>query len=76
METQCFAHVFTQIISIEDELDLPTLDGIQYLGDAKNKFILYNQGDIMLDRLPQPWPSPMDHNDNELGSHPSVDNPQ
>ena len=51
-----YARVLVQELhpdDLEDELDLPTLDGIQDLGDAKNNFLhTFEWGNIILDRTP------------------------
>jgi hypothetical protein len=50
-------YAWVQVVSVFDEsckIDIPTEDGIELLGDAKNQYILWHRRDIILNASPSP----------------------
>jgi hypothetical protein len=50
-------YAWVQVASVFDEsceIDIPTEDGIELLGDARNQYILWHRRDIILNALPSP----------------------
>jgi hypothetical protein len=50
-------YTWVQVVSVSDELceiDIPTKDGIELLGDARNQYILWHRRDIILNASPSP----------------------
>jgi hypothetical protein len=44
-------YAWVQVVSVSDEsceIDIPTEDGIELLGDARNQYILWHRRDIIL----------------------------
>jgi hypothetical protein len=54
-------YAWVQVVSISDkscEIDIPTEDGIELLGDARNQYILWHRRDIILNASPSPFLQP------------------
>jgi hypothetical protein len=54
-------YAWVQVVSVSDELceiDIPTEDGIELLGDARNQYILWHRQDIILNASPSPCLQP------------------
>jgi hypothetical protein len=54
-------YAWVQVVSISDkscEIDIPTEDGIELLGDARNQYILWDRRDIILNASPCPCLQP------------------
>jgi hypothetical protein len=50
-------YAWVQVVSVFDEsceIDIPTEDGIELLGDARNQYILWHRRDIILNASPNP----------------------
>ena len=50
-------YAWVQVVSVSDEsceIDIPTDDGIELLGDARNQYILWHRRDIILNASPNP----------------------
>jgi hypothetical protein len=50
-------YAWVQVVSVSDEkceIDIPTGDGIELLGDARNQYILWHRRDIILNASPSP----------------------
>jgi hypothetical protein len=50
-------YAWVQVVSVSDEpceIDIPTKDGIELLGDARNQYILWHHRDIILNASPSP----------------------
>ena len=50
-------YAWVQVVSVSDEsceIDIPTDEGIELLGDARNQYILWHHRDIILNASPNP----------------------
>jgi hypothetical protein len=50
-------YAWVQVVSVSNEsceIDIPTEDGIELLGDARNQYILWHRRDIILNASPSP----------------------
>jgi hypothetical protein len=54
-------YAWVQVVSVSDEsceIDIPTEDGIELLGDARNQYILWHRRNIILNASPSPCLQP------------------